>query len=104
MVVKRLLLPTRKLAPRRFDIRISAPLQRRLSDKIRIAFHAACDEGAVVIAEILLKQLDQLVHHPPQLPAGLDRRRLERLTAPAERLANLVLWSRQTGEAQRDEP
>jgi hypothetical protein len=75
----------------------SARGQRRLSDKIRVAFHAACDEGAVEIAEHLLSQLDQLIHRPPRLPTGFDRRRPEHLTALAERLANLLLWRTQTG-------
>jgi hypothetical protein len=66
--------------------------ERRLSDKVRIAFHTACDEGAVEIAERLLSQLDQIIHHPWRLPAGFDRRRSESLTAPAERLMNLFLW------------
>jgi hypothetical protein len=43
-----------------------------LSDKVRIAFHTACDEGAVVIAELLLSQLAQLTHHPPQLSTGFQ--------------------------------
>jgi hypothetical protein len=81
MVVKRLRLPTRQHS------------SRRLSDKIRVAFHAACDEGAVEIAEHLLSQLDLLIHRPPLLPTGFDRRRPEHLAAPAERLANLLLWA-----------
>jgi hypothetical protein len=85
MVVKRLRLPTRRHSP-----------QRRLSDKVRVAFHTACDEGAVEVAELLLKQLDQLIHRPLLLPTGFDRRRLECLTGPAERLANLLLWRTQT--------
>jgi hypothetical protein len=84
MVVKRLRLPTRQHS------------SRRLSDKIRVAFHAACDEGAVEIAEHLLSQLDLLIHRPPLLPTGFDRRQPEPLTAPAERLANLLLWRVQT--------
>jgi hypothetical protein len=93
MVVKRLRLPPRQHSPRPFGIPVSAQPERRLSDKIRVAFHAACDEGAVEIAEHLLSQLDQLTHRPPLLlPTGFDRRRPEPLTAPAERLANLLLW------------
>jgi hypothetical protein len=88
MVGKRLQLPAR----RHFGIRFNGQPQRRLTDKVRVAFHAACDEGAVEIAERLLIQLEQLIHSPSQLPIGFDRRRPERLTAPAERLANLLLW------------
>jgi hypothetical protein len=96
MVVKCQQLPTREQSPRPLGIRVSAQPQRRLSDKVRAAFHTACDEGAVEIAELLLKQLDQLIHHPPLLPTGSDRRRPEHLTAPAERLANLLLWRAHT--------
>ncbi len=66
---------------------------RRLSDKVRVTFHTVCDEGALEIAERLLKQLDQLVHIPRLLPPGGDRRRPESLTGPAERLVNLLLLS-----------
>jgi hypothetical protein len=99
MVVKRLRMPPRQHSPRLFGIRISAERQRRLSDKVRIAFHAACDEGALVLAELLLSQMEQLIHHPPLLPTGLDRRRPEHLNGPAERLANLLLWRMQTADS-----
>jgi hypothetical protein len=89
MIVKRLHLPSR---PALFGMRVSARRQRRLSDTVRVAFHTACDEGAVVLAERLLNHLDQLIHPPPLLPTGVDRRRPEPLTGPAERLANLLLW------------
>src|ERR1700710_1215817 len=90
MAVKRLPLPTRASLFSR--MRVSARRGRRLSDKVRVAFHTACDEGAIVIADSLLKQLDQLIHHPPRLPTGFDRRRPEHLAALTERLANLLLW------------
>jgi len=66
--------------------------QSRLTDKLRAAFHVACDEGDVEIAKLLLSQLDQLIHHPRSLPTGLDRRRPEPFIGPAERLANLMIW------------
>ncbi|MFL5280839.1 MAG: hypothetical protein ACJ8AW_07515 [Rhodopila sp.] len=65
---------------------------RRLSDKIRIAFHTACDEEAFEIAERLLNQLDALIRRPPILPNGVDRRQPESLAALDERLTNLLLW------------
>jgi hypothetical protein len=89
MVVKRLHLPIR---PALFGMRDSALRQRRLSDTVRVAFHTACDEGAVMLAERLLNHMDQLIHPPPLLPTGVDRRRPEPLAGPAERLANLLLW------------
>jgi hypothetical protein len=63
---------------------------RRLSDKIRLAFHAACDEGEVEIAQRLLVQLEQLIERPV-LPTGVERRRPEDLAAPRERLLDLML-------------
>ncbi len=97
MVVKQL--PPRP-RPALFCMSDSALRQRRLSDTVRVAFHTACDEGAVMLAERLLNHMDQLIHPPPLLPTGVDRRRPEPLTGPAERLANLLLWrSRsETGE------
>jgi hypothetical protein len=69
---------------------------RRLSDKIRDAFHTACDEHTVEIAERLLQQLGLLIHRPPILPTGVDRRRPESTVAVCERLANLLLWKTQS--------
>jgi hypothetical protein len=100
MVVKRLRLPTREPSPSLYGIRVSVRRQRRLSDKVLVAFHTACDEGAVEIAGLLLKQMVQLIHRPPLLPTGLDRRRTEGLAGPAERLANLLLWDTQTADTQ----
>ncbi len=92
-------LPTRsfRLPPGRLDVH----RRLRLSDKIRVAFHIACDDGAVELAERLLDQLDQLVHCPPVLPTGVDRRRPESLAALCERLANLLLWRTETGRGVR---
>jgi hypothetical protein len=95
MAVKRLRLPTRQPSPHPFGIRLGARRQRRLSDKLRVVFHTACDEGALEHAELLLNYLDGLIHRPSRLPSGFDRRRPERLTALAERLANLLLWHTQ---------
>ena len=91
--------------PPRLPVRQSAPLlrvhtavrDRRLSDKIRVAFHTACDEGAFEIAEHLLNQLDALIRHPPVLPNGVDRRQPESLAALNERLINLLLWHTKSG-------
>jgi hypothetical protein len=95
VTIKHPRLPTRPPSPRRLD-RVATRRRRRLSDKVRVAFHTACDEGAVEIAGHLLEQLDQLVHRPPVLPTGIDRRRPESLAAVSERLANLLLWRTET--------
>ena len=92
MAVKRSQLPTRQPSQRPIA-RATARRGRRLSDKVRDAFHTACDEGAVEIAERLLNQLGELIHRPPTLPTGIDRRRPESIAALCERLANLLLWS-----------
>lgn len=73
---------------------------RRLSDKIRAAIHTACDLGEVEIADDLLARLAALIKDPPVLPAGVDRRQPESLTAVRERLANLVLWRIAAGWAR----
>ena len=96
MAAKRPRLPTRQPS-RLVFVRVAARGQRRLSDKIRVAFHTACDERAVETAERLLSQLDELIHCPPVLPTGADRRQPESLAALCERLANLLLWQTQTG-------
>ena len=96
MAAKRPLLPTRQ-ASRLLCARVAVRGQRRLPDKIRVAFHIACDEQAVEMAERLLGQLDELIHRRPVLPAGIDRRQPESLVALFERLANLLLWLTQTG-------
>jgi hypothetical protein len=91
--------------PPRLPVRQPPPLLRvrtvargrRLSDKIRVAFHAACDEEAFEIAQRLLEQLDALIRRPPILPNGIDRRQPESLVALEERLINLLLWHTKSG-------
>ena len=88
--------PTPPATPRRAESAAAAPeppLQRRLSDKVLAAFHAACDENAIEIAGRLFDRLEVIVNRPAVLPAGTDRRQPESLAGPRERLANLVLWS-----------
>jgi hypothetical protein len=69
--------------------------QRRFLDKVCATFHECCDRGELEIAEVLLRQMDEIIEKPLCLPTGFDRRRPERLTAPAERLMNLLLWRAQ---------
>ena len=63
--------------------------KRRLTDKILLAFHAACDEECVTIAGLLLDVLEDVIKHPSLLPSGTDRRKPESLNAPRERLWNI---------------
>jgi len=62
---------------------------RRLSDKILIAFHQACDQGNFEVAERLLNVLEMMIAAPLPSP-GTDRRRdKETLVAAHERLWQL---------------
>jgi hypothetical protein len=59
---------------------------RRLSDKIFVAFHQACDQADFATASLLLSVLEQIEARPaPQR----DRRRGESLVAGYERLWHL---------------
>jgi ABC-type transport system involved in cytochrome c biogenesis ATPase subunit len=59
---------------------------RRLSDKILIAFHYACDQGETEVAEQLLDLLGFMAKRTAKLPAGTNRRAVESLVAAHERL------------------
>jgi hypothetical protein len=63
---------------------------RRLSDKILIAFHHACDGGDVEVAASLLDVLAFMIDRPPHLPDGSDRRAEESLVAAHERLWQIL--------------
>ena len=59
---------------------------RRLSDKILIAFHHACDQGDFEVAEDLLRILERMLTRRP-VPADINRRKnMESLVAAHERL------------------
>jgi hypothetical protein len=60
---------------------------RRLSDKILIAFHQACDQADFEVAEPLLKVLETVFSTPR--PPGRERREKETLVAAHERLWQL---------------
>jgi hypothetical protein len=62
---------------------------RRLSDKILIAFHHACDQSDFEIAEQLLRILEVLISRRPTTPDGNRRRSMESLVAAHERLWHL---------------
>jgi hypothetical protein len=60
--------------------------KRRLSDKILIAFHHACDQADIKVAVELLDVLEFMIKRPVTLPDGRDRRAKENLVAAQERL------------------
>ncbi len=62
---------------------------RRLSDKILIAFHHACDQGDLEVAEQVLHVLEMMLTRRPLTPDGSRRRNMESLVAAHERLWHL---------------
>jgi hypothetical protein len=59
---------------------------RRLSDKILIAFHHACDQRDIIVAGQLLGVLEFMIARTPDRLNGTDRRARESLVAAHERL------------------
>ncbi len=62
---------------------------RRLSDKILVAFHQACDTGELEVAEQLLVILEKMMSKRPTASEGNRRRNMESLVAAFERLWHL---------------
>ncbi len=62
---------------------------RRLSDKVLVAFHHACDQGDFEVAEQLLHVLEMMLTRRPLTPDGTRRRNMESLVAAHERLWHL---------------
>ena len=62
---------------------------RRLSDKILIAFHQACDQADFGVAEQLLLILENVLSRRPVVQGGDRRRNIESLVAAHERLWEL---------------
>ena len=62
---------------------------RRLSDKILVAFHHACDAQDLAVAEQLLKTLESMLTRRGVPPEQNRRRALESLVAAHERLWHL---------------
>jgi hypothetical protein len=62
---------------------------RRLSDKILIAFHQACDQGDFEIAQILLNSMELLLTRRPMISDSNRRRTMESVVAAHERLWHL---------------
>ena len=59
---------------------------RRLSDKILIAFHHACDQGDFEVADELLRILELMLTRRPTTPDTNRRKNIESLVAAHERL------------------
>lgn len=59
---------------------------RRLSDKILIAFHHACDQNDFEVGEALLKILEMMITRRPASPDQNRRKNMESLVAAHERL------------------
>lgn len=62
---------------------------RRLSDKILIAFHHACDQADFEVAEQLLNIMEMMLTRRPLQPDLGRRRNMESLVAAHERLWHL---------------
>ncbi len=62
---------------------------RRLSDKILLAFHHACDQGDYEIAEQLLRILENMLTRRTVPPDSNRRKSIESLVAAHERLWHL---------------
>ncbi len=62
---------------------------RRLSDKILLAFHHACDQGDYEIAEELLRILETMLTRRTVPPDANRRKSIESLVAAHERLWHL---------------
>lgn len=62
---------------------------RRLSDKILIAFHHACDQDDYEIAKQLLTILEMTLNRRPAVPDANRRKSIESLVAAHERLWHL---------------
>ncbi|GLR67228.1 hypothetical protein GCM10010909_19090 [Acidocella aquatica] len=70
---------------------------RRLSDKILIAFHHACDQGDYEIAEQLLRILETMLTRRTVPPDANRRKTIESLVAAHERLWHLRHPEKQAG-------
>jgi hypothetical protein len=72
--------------PRDVTMAAAPRYSRRLSDKILIAFHQACDQSDFDIAEQLLHILEQMLKRRPTSTDTNRRRSMENLVAAHERL------------------
>lgn len=70
-------------------MRVAPRYTRRLSDKILIAFHQACDQDDLEVAEQLLRVLEVMLNRRSATPMQQRRRNIESLVAAHERLWHL---------------
>lgn len=75
--------------PRDSQTTVAPRHTRRLSDKILVAFHQACDTDELDVADQLLLILDRMMGRSPKLNEGNRRRNMESLVAAYERLWHL---------------
>lgn len=59
---------------------------RRLTDKILVPFHQACDQGDLEVAEKLLRVVELMLARPVYAPDPEQRKNKESLVAAYERL------------------
>ncbi len=64
-------------------------LTRRLSDKVLVAFHHACDTTDLEVAEHLVRVLELMLSRRTTVGDGNRRRNMESLVAAHERLWHL---------------
>ena len=82
--------PDEKAEPPRRDHRPSGRQTRRLSDKILVAFHQACDQHDFEVAEQLLGVLEMVLERLPSAPNRRQQHNMETaLVAAHERLWQL---------------
>jgi hypothetical protein len=81
--------PTEEDTGREVPVGGTPRYSRRLSDKILIAFHHACDQADFEVAEQLLHILEMMLTRRPLTPDGTRRRNMESLVAAHERLWHL---------------
>lgn len=62
---------------------------RRLEDKIFAAFHQACDQMDLIVAERLLDVMEMMLTRRPRFPDRRRRRNMEHMVAAHERLWTL---------------
>lgn len=62
---------------------------RRLSDKVLAAFHHACDQADLEVAEHLLQLLELMTTRRPRPEDGTRRRNIQGLVSAHERLWHL---------------
>jgi hypothetical protein len=77
---------------------------RRLSDKILVAFHHACDQQDIEVAWEMLNVLGFMAMRMPNFPIGLDRRYRENFIAAHERLWHIRIAAAEGNEGGQGGP